>query len=209
MKQLNDLFHVADFMREEFDNGLVAAHFAQMAKNVEESVDFVRDIVGLSCNSLANIDLQEFHDRRHECIQDRVQNAWLLLVFLKDGIDAGSEDAALMIVWDAQFSNSLWFFYRCGRGIFENLPRDKINVLWFGGKLKQIRNVAKQSCLFLDECLKDLLLKVLIMLIDLHGVCALSILLQWFHNFVLQSEERILKGVNNLLCHYLIFVLSI
>ena len=72
MKQLNDLFHVADFMREEFDNGLVAAHFAQMAKNVEESVDFVRDIVGLSCNSLANIDLQEFHDRRHECIQDRV-----------------------------------------------------------------------------------------------------------------------------------------
>lgn len=31
MQELNDLLHIADFVREKFDDGFVSAHFAELA----------------------------------------------------------------------------------------------------------------------------------------------------------------------------------
>lgn len=74
MQQFNHHLHVANLVREEFDNSLVSANLAQLDHNQEEGFDLGGHLKCLRSDGLADVDFEEVHDGRDDGIEDGVEH---------------------------------------------------------------------------------------------------------------------------------------
>jgi len=72
VKELSDHFHVSDFMGEELQDSLVAPDFADVCQDNKQGPNIIAYCIRLSLHLLADVKLQEAHDRSNERVQDWV-----------------------------------------------------------------------------------------------------------------------------------------
>lgn len=130
MKHLHHLLQVTDLVREQLHNCLKATHFAQLAHDQEEGFHLCGYFVSLSSYGLPHVNLKESHDGRDKSIQDCIEDAGLLLIFLQHSIDTVSKSGTVLFALDTRshICASLMLLFSQAL-LIENFRRFKVDVL--------------------------------------------------------------------------------